>query len=442
MTQDPYQNDENKLQLSADLDTDLTGGYAELDDQPEPFERQAKKRPVALIVLLVIALGGTGAFFAYDMFLNKEEVFVPPAKLVDLAPPAAPVAPEAATPAPVDPLAENAAPGTEVVPGTEAIATNENPAPVIDPNAPSTDAAALPVAPAVTDNSAMPTPEQQLQPIDANDVLAKANNEAAPIAVPSALPVSAAEKKTADTIAAVNEILGKETIPTPAANAVSVNNAAAVGGPPAEIVSRAQQVIKVTKTYSAQSSQAAIAAGDRVLNDNQYDSAIQIFDKQLRNNPSDPSALAGKAMALQRVNRDAEALTTYERLISLNPRDLDALTNYLGLLQKQNPEKAMSRLNTLSEQYPDNAAVAGQIAAVFAGQQDTPNALRYFMKAKALDATNPTYPMNIGILYDRMGNSDKAGEFYRSALSTAKNYPNQVSEQTMEKVSNRLRNLN
>jgi Flp pilus assembly protein TadD len=135
-----------------------------------------------------------------------------------------------------------------------------------------------------------------------------------------------------------------------------------------------------------------------------------MFDSQLKKNPSDPLALAGKAQALQRAGRVDEALRTYDRLLQLNPRDLEALTNSLGLVQQQNPQKALTKLQSLVQQYPDNAAVAGQLATTQARMMDTPNALRNFQKAMALDPTNPTYPFNMAVLYDRLGSSTKRAQ--------------------------------
>lgn len=254
-------------------------------------------------------------------------------------------------------------------------------------------------------------------------------------AIPSIAPMVAAAKTTqkqADkTMTEVEKILG-------AAGIVEKPKPEYV--PPVDVTPKARQVIVVKRVYDASSPQAAIAAGDRVLDAKQYGAAADIYDQQLKRNPSDPLALSGKALALQRAGNHVEAMNTYERLLSLNPRDVEAMTNYLGLLQEQDPQQAMSRLQNLSTQYPENAAVAGQLGMVSARMMDTPNALRAFQKAEALDPTNATYPFNIAVLYDRLGTVDKARTAYHKALNLARQYPNRATI-SIDAVRQRLTTL-
>jgi Flp pilus assembly protein TadD len=265
----------------------------------------------------------------------------------------------------------------------------------------------------------MPAPAQdQLKPIDAT-------------VTP---PTAAQTQKTAD---AVKEILGKDAIVSDQVKQAQT----AKMTEPTEVTPHAREVIVVKKAYNASSSQAVNAAGVRILSAGQYNEAADMFDSQLKKNPSDPLALAGKAQALQRAGRIDEALRTYDRLLQLNPRDLEALTNSLGLVQQQNPQKALTKLQSLVQQYPDNAAVAGQLATTQARMMDTPNALRNFQKAMALDPTNPTYPFNMAVLYDRLGSSDKARATYRQALDVANAYPQKASNVPLQVIRDRMASM-
>lgn len=133
-----------------------------------------------------------------------------------------------------------------------------------------------------------------------------------------------------------------------------------------------------------------------------------------------------------------DAMNTYQRLLDLNPRDVEALTNYMGLVQKQDPEEALIRLNSLAEQYPDNAAVMGQLGMVHANMMDTPQAFQYFEKAIALDGTNPVYPFNVAVLYDRLGTTTKAYDAYKMTLALMSDYPNRAGNIPADVVRGRL----
>lgn len=487
MALDPNQINDENMPLTAEHDD----GYGDLAETLS-LTPARKKPSIAMIAMLVALVGIGGAYAAFEFFIAGDDAPATFQKPVDLAPQMADTPTDTLTPAaePNASLPPTVAPAQDMAPAEAMIDPNavvpQQIAPV-DPNAvPATaiaplEAGAQPVAPAVAqavtdpalphdptaiplppeemaqpnpspsmaDPNVMPPPaEAQLKPIDPNQVVAKATGEVVGEVVPPvnepAAPVTEMQKKTADTMAAVNEILGRETAPSPQPAPLDgqVAQQPVAPQPPVEVISRAEQVIKVKKNFSSQSPQAMMAAGDRVLADNQYGAAIEIYDRQLRDNPSDTMALAGKALALQKTGRETEAMDSYQRLTELNSRDVESLTNYLGLLQKQKPEEAMQHLNNLAEQYPDNAAVAGQIASVYAGQMDTPSALRYFMKARALDSRNATYPFNIAVLYDRMGNQEKAKAYYRDALNVVRDNSSQQATIPVEKILARMRSVN
>lgn len=316
----------------------------------------------------------------------------------ELAAAAPPVVAEAPTPEPTA-VVGDAAPAveeTKVAAASEATAT------------------VAPEAPAAV-------PEQQLKPVDAAPAPAKEEPKVEPKTAPKtseAAPVktSAKEDKAAD---AVKEILGKDPILSADAQADAIAKQNATLEQQTDVTPRAKQVIIVKKAYDRESPQAVNAAADRVMDAGQYSDAASLYDRQLRNNPSDPLALAGKALALQKAGRTDEAIQAYDRLLQLNPRDIDALTNSLGLTQQQDPQKALIRLQALTAQYPENATITGQLGMVQARLNDTPNALRSFQKAMALEPMNPVYPYNLAVLYDRMGNASLAREGYRQALDIA-----------------------
>ncbi len=384
---------------------------AEEDYMPAP--QPAKKRQGLLIGILALLVLGGGGFFAWTLFMPSNDFAY--------TPPPAPLAP--APDMPTEGMAE--APVADL--SAEALAQVEMPAPE-----------------EVTVE--MPAPEALAATVDAvNDVLAQTEpeTEAEPVIVPPPVqqlqPIEPKnEQEVAPTAAeAVKDILGTDAQMTPAQQDAQIQNIAEQ----VEVTPRAKQVIVVKKAYSAQSGPAVNAAGGRVLAAGNYNDAVEIYDSQLARNPSDPIALTGKALALQKAGREAEALDLYQRLLDLNPRDLEVLTNYLGLLQKQKPEEALTRLEALEGQYPESALVAGQIAMASATLMDTPRALKSFQKAIALDPSNPVYPYNMAVLYDRLGTVDRARDAYLRTLRVVRDNPEREKSVPVETIRRRLQSL-
>lgn len=486
MTQDPYSLN-NDLRLTAKespaniVEDDEYDGLDLVEDE---VAQPRRKMPYILGAGLVVLLAGGAA--AYKIMLPAEEPFPATHKIIEMAaePPADSgavgglppsvmandTALEPITPLePVPSLSANDAIEADPVQMVETDDATLQAVPAMDDNTMAiidggTDAVVPPmeissVDPVESVNPEIASVEAAPEEVPPRETLAEVNvPEQIPVAEPAALPPppqeqlapidppmasiadagnmpvpTATQKSAVDTMAAVNEILGGEVKVSPVTTQAMAQQI--------EITPRASQVIIVKRNYTAQSSQAVVAAGDRVLEARQYAAAVDIFDSELANNPSDPLALAGKALALQKSGQVQAAMDTYERLIDLNPRDLEALTNYLGLLQSQDPQQAIGRLNHLSEQYPSNAAVAGQLGMVYATLTDTPNALRYFQKAASLDTTNPTYPFNLAVLYDRLGTAQLAHNGYMRALKLARDYPSKASAIPVDTIRARLSSL-
>ncbi len=146
------------------------------------------------------------------------------------------------------------------------------------------------------------------------------------------------------------------------------------------------------------------------------DTALGVLDKMTSANPNDTELLMKRAIAAQRAGQKSTALSTYETILKKNPSDLQALTNMLGLLRREKPQLALSKLSELRELYPDNPGIAAQLAVSHGSVKNYAEALRFFDIAASLDVPNAYYPFSKGIILDRMGRGGEATTYYRKAL--------------------------
>lgn len=259
----------------------------------------------------------------------------------------------------------------------------------------------------------------------------------APVAASGTAVVPSPTTQAQQNQAAVQAILGEQVakVAPPVMNAQDLLTQGVVVTP------RAKEVVIVKKNASANTDRAVYAAADRSFSDGQYTTAIELYDRILRRSPSNKTALYGKALALHKSGRTDEALQAYERLSLLDPTNVNATANYMSLLRQKDPQRALNRLQNLEQTYPNRPALQGQIGMVYAGMNDTPDAIRAFSRAAALDPSNPVYPYNLGVLYDRLGNDKKAAEHYTSALETAGDSRDQAKNIPQETIRERLRVL-
>ena len=124
----------------------------------------------------------------------------------------------------------------------------------------------------------------------------------------------------------------------------------------------------------------------------------------------------GRAVTLQRLGQNADALEGYEDVLVNDPKNLDALTNMLGLIKQQNPQLALEKLQDLRNLYPYNADITTQLAVAYGQTGNLNEALRYITLAEALKPESSYVLYNKAVLYDRLGRRAEAADMYRQLI--------------------------
>lgn len=170
------------------------------------------------------------------------------------------------------------------------------------------------------------------------------------------------------------------------------------------------------KDKMASTTETRMKAANRALADGNPAAAVEMYDRLLGSSPRDEKVLMGRAVALQQAGQNTSALDAYEDVLRVNPKNLDALTNMLGLLRKQSPGLALDRLKELHDTYPFNVAVTAQLGTVYGDMGRYDEGLKLLDQALSMAPTSAVYMFNKAVLYDRMGNAPSAAAMYRAAL--------------------------
>ena len=147
--------------------------------------------------------------------------------------------------------------------------------------------------------------------------------------------------------------------------------------------------------------------------------ALQLFNEMYEDYPRDNRVLMGRALSMQKLGQHDQALMAYEDVLSNDPKNLEALTNMLGILKMQNPELALEKLTELREAYPFNADIVAQLGVAHASMKSYGEALKFFDMADALRPGSGYVLYNKAVLYDRMGNQQQAAMLYRQLVRMA-----------------------
>lgn len=357
--------------------------------------RGGSKRVLMLAGALCVGLaGGTYLFFIAG----------------DDSPPAARTAPAKPRPRPVIPGAAQqqaavAPPAADAAPpaSAPAPAAAAAPAPVLDsPPVAQTAAAAPAIVP--------PMPVEPVKPAPAVTAALPAG-----VVMPAAGPAPAVKAKPVmpveEDLPTLLARLRRQKLEPALSQPVTVARSAAARD---LIDDEGRTAIRVGVGPQA-SQDAAHAAYDDLLQ-GRYEEALGNYDKALAAEPRNATLLLGKATALQKLGRIADARKAYNMVLAVDPKNREALTNATTLLAAQAPERALGDLRALRQANPGFSPIEAEIGAQEAAAGNVPAAIEAMGHAVSLSPGNGLYRLNLAILQDRAGMGADAAVSYRAAL--------------------------
>ncbi|SRR5579859_3970979 len=160
---------------------------------------------------------------------------------------------------------------------------------------------------------------------------------------------------------------------------------------------------------------AAHTAYDDLLQ-GRYEEALGNYNHALAAEPRNAALLLGKATALQKLGRLADAKKAYGMVLAVEPNNREALTNETTLMATQAPERALTDLRALRQANPGFSPIEAEIGSQEAAAGNIPGAIEAMGRAVQLSPDNGLYRLNLAILQDRAGMGDEAAASYRAAL--------------------------
>lgn len=186
---------------------------------------------------------------------------------------------------------------------------------------------------------------------------------------------------------------------------------------------------------------AQMVSANRAMKLGRYDAAKEMYDDLYKLNPRDVQILSGRAVLMQKMGFNDQAISAYEELLKVDPDNTDAIVNLSGLIRKQYPAVALSKLLDLHMNHPDNVAVTAQLGVAYADSGNFPDAMRYLGDAAAMDPKNPQHFYNMAVVSEKAKKPDQAISYYEKALEVDSIYGEGQKTVSKEKIYDRLAQL-
>jgi|GEM_PF-1439545 len=149
----------------------------------------------------------------------------------------------------------------------------------------------------------------------------------------------------------------------------------------------------------------------------EYDSAIEHYQKALNIRPEDAIQNENIGLAYEAIGRWKEAETAYSKAVSVAPED-PIRHNRLGVFYYNQKEydRAILFYETAIRLQPDNAIYHNNLALAQEYGGHTTQAEISYLKAIELQPENAGYYNDLGVYYHNRGSYDKAIKYYKKAI--------------------------
>jgi tetratricopeptide (TPR) repeat protein len=183
-------------------------------------------------------------------------------------------------------------------------------------------------------------------------------------------------------------------------------------------VNPGSSLVITTTEHGASTKEAQLVAAERAHVLGRYESALEIYNNLYVSNKRDPNILFGRALSLQSLGRDEEAISAYEELLDIRPKNLEAQINMQGLIGKRYPAVALRALQDLYQDNPSSTALVSQVSIMEAQLGHYEEAIRFLGMAASMEPQNAGHLFNMAIIADRAGDKKAAVKYYEDALET------------------------
>lgn len=152
------------------------------------------------------------------------------------------------------------------------------------------------------------------------------------------------------------------------------------------------------------------------LSSGQSGTAIDLYRNVLANDPDNTNALFGLATLYHRAGQIEMARPLYAKLLAIDPNNRDGWNNFLVLLADEAPEDALPQLQKLQARNPAFSPIPAQMSVIYQKMGDLDKASEQMFKAIKLAPENLTYRYNLAILLDKEKKYDEAADLYAQIL--------------------------
>ena len=173
----------------------------------------------------------------------------------------------------------------------------------------------------------------------------------------------------------------------------------------------------------------------------QYEIALELYKEILQKEPKNKYVRYSLAVVYQRLYQFKQAKKIYYELLKEDPENKqDIINNIITIMIEESPREAVYMLSRLTMQNPQSAHLFASLGTAHERISNHDLAIKNYSKAYELDNQNPSYAYNLGVLFDKNKEYEKAIEMYVNAINNSQySSDNQIASDSVKKRIEKLK---
>lgn len=158
--------------------------------------------------------------------------------------------------------------------------------------------------------------------------------------------------------------------------------------------------------------------GDELSSEGNYEEAITWYDKALSISPKDLAALEGKALALVDLGRYDDGIAHFDKILAIDPNNINSLYNKgKTLTYRGSNEEAISYFDKALALEPNDTKILNNMGLALHHSGSNEEAISYYDKVINLDPNDSYALYNKGVALDNLGRNEEAKTYYERTLA-------------------------
>ena len=161
----------------------------------------------------------------------------------------------------------------------------------------------------------------------------------------------------------------------------------------------------------------SMAAYD-LLQAGRFDDARRGYERVLSYDPSNIDAVLGLAVIAGKFGQSELAYAYYQRAFEIDPKDPTALAGMINERGLPDPAMSESRIKTMLASQPESPALLFSLGNLYAAQGQWSEAQKAYFGAYSIAPDNADYIFNLAVSLDHLNRAELAIRYYDMALRT------------------------